>query len=205
MSVVFLEFWDKKLTNYEIKQCRKSPNFLKINYFGPRWPHYYYHLFKSHDNIMLSRILPGIEIVSCQIFVCGGEVLANGEVRILASHWLIPVTWPEYWPLIGLGPSSFKLETNKLGFFTGCFFISLANPGIIIPGGLGPKVGRLNLSSWASHFRHQGEQMPFGCSNVRLKLLTLWRPLSGFNYTVDWISKHIYLCFCFNSDAVVSF
>ena len=45
---------------------------------------------------MLSRILPGIAIVSGQIFVCGGEVdskiLANGEVRILASHWLIPVT-----------------------------------------------------------------------------------------------------------------
>ena len=48
---------------------------------------------------MLSRILPGIAIVSGQIFVCGGEVdskiLANGEVRILVSHWLISVTRPE--------------------------------------------------------------------------------------------------------------
>ena len=130
------------------------------------------------------------------------------------------------WPLSGLsvtrcqradqrpGPSSFKLETNKLGFFTGFTFHFFCKSW-----SQARDVKHYSWRTWArgwridsfllslnskSHFRHPREQMPLGCSNVRLKLLTLW-PASGFNYTVDLISKHIYLCFCFNSDAAVSF
>ena len=47
--------------------------------------------------------MPGIAIVSGQIFVCGGEVdskiLANGEVRILASDWSCDLNTGSDWSI----------------------------------------------------------------------------------------------------------
>ena len=113
----------------------------------------------------------------------------------LTSEWTECHPQPEQ--IRGRGRHHLNWRHINLDFSLVLFLISLANPGprperwSIIHGGLGPEVGGLTLSSWAStpHFRDPREQMPLGCSNVRLTLLTLW-PVSGFNYTVDLISKH---------------
>ena len=112
------------------------------------------------------------------------------------------------WPLSGLsvtrcqradqrpGPSSFKLETNKLGFFTGCFFISLANPGSIIPGGLGPTVGRLTLSPWASTPSHTSVTKESKCLwGVLMSDSNSWPCDLFLDLIIPWIwFQNIFIC-----------